>query len=121
MTTDTAMPRLGALERKLLLLCGRVQLDSEDEARREKLVLRGVGSQPVRRAAVDELLGWACQQAAFVADRKLRLLLILFGELVSWPRLHRLRLDDAFSRAERVLVDGAGTWTLSPVDLVLYL
>jgi hypothetical protein len=107
--------------RSLRPLIDLVYLVSRDDVHAAADALDECGYRRVRRAAVEEMLTWACPQAAFVADRDLPVLVLLFSELVSWPRLHRLRLDEALERAERAQVGGAETWILSPIDVVLYL
>jgi hypothetical protein len=99
----------------LLYLVPRPQLDTAARLLRER------GYHQARRRAVDEIEGWVRPQVCLVDQREIRLAVVLFTELVAWPRLHRVRPDEVFARAERAVVGGTETAVLSPVDLILYL
>jgi putative nucleotidyltransferase-like protein len=84
-------------------------------------LMREPGYRQLRVRALDQTPAWVCPQATLAVRREIPVTVLLIGGLGNWPRLHRLRLEELFSRSERAVVGGADSRVLSPADLVLYL
>ena len=109
----------GGLDRRPLIDLVFLVPAGEIDASERTLAGRGYGRHALR--TVEAVYRWACPQAVFSRSTAIKIEVILFSNLVNWPRLHRLELGGLIARARRTFVDGTQTLTLSPVDLVLYL
>ena len=88
------------------------------------LASRALADHGYRRrlpAPVEGLYRWTCPQRHFIAQREMRMDVLLQWNPINWPRLHRFSAEPLWDRAEQATVNGESVRVLSPIDQVLYL
>lgn len=98
-----------------------VFLVPEGSTRTARDVLTGAGYRRQPVPPVEAAYRWCCPQLWCVADREMRIAVLLQSDLVNWPRLHRFDPASLWWRASPAVVGGRRVHMLCPIDQVLYL
>jgi hypothetical protein len=85
----------------------------------EVALANGYSERPLR--PLHALYDWETPQRWYLKDDSLRFPLVLKGELIGWPRRHRLTSERLRPDARPATLGGHELLVLAPVDLVLYL